>query len=380
MAEQDIALLSFNAGECSRFALARIDLAKLKAATETQTNFLPTVLGPTFMRPGTGLQDHTKSDLGAQLLEFVYDATTKALLVLTPLVMRIMVDGVYVTRGSVATAVTNGTFPTNLASWTDSDEAGAASTWSSAGNVALLGTGTNYAFRDQQVSVAGPDANKEHALRIVVNHGTVRVQVGTAQGLGDYRDETLVEGTHSLAFTPTTTFWIRFGANTAYSSYLGSITIEAAGTLEIPTPWDTNDLANIFYDQSGDVLFVAGGRTIQQRRIERRGLTTTDMHSWGVAKYYADDGPFRAGNLSDVTLTPSATTGHPTLTARARSFDPAMSVPCSAPRIPGRAPAPRLRRKTPSPPRSVSRGWRATISQPQADPSRSRWTARSPPQ
>jgi hypothetical protein len=128
MAEQDIALLSLNAGECSRFALARIDLAKLKAATETQTNFLPTVLGPTFMRPGTGLQDHTKSDLGAQLLEFVYDATTKALLVCTPLVMRVMVDGVYVTRGSVATAVTNGTFPTNLASWTDSDEAGAAST------------------------------------------------------------------------------------------------------------------------------------------------------------------------------------------------------------------------------------------------------------
>jgi hypothetical protein len=315
MADQDVGLLSLNAGEISRKALARIDLAKAKVAAEVQSNWLPEVLGPCSIRPGTAFLDHTKSDLASANLEFIYDATTKALLVCTPLVMRVMVDGVYVTRVSVATAVTNGTFPANLGSWTDSDEAGATSAWASAGSVELIGTGTNYAFRDQQVAVAGPDANKEHALRIVVNRGTVRVQVGTAQGLGDYRDDTLAQGTYSLAFTPTTTFWIRFGANTAYGSYLGSITIEAAGTLEVPTPWNTNDLANIFYDQSGDVLFVAGGRTIQQRRIERRGLTTTDLHSWGVAHYFTDDGPFRAGNISDVTLTPSGTTGHPTLTA-----------------------------------------------------------------
>lgn len=320
MAETDTAIVSLNAGEISRYALSRIDLAKLRLATEKQLNFLPHVLGPTFFRPGMALQDRTKSDAVAQPIEFVYDSSTKALLVCTPLVMRIMIDGVYLTRVSVSSAVTNGTFAANITNWTDSDEAGATSAWAASfktysGLMALLGTGSNYAFRDQQITVSGGDANKEHALRIVIAHGTVRVQIGTASGLGDYRDDTLAEGVYSLAFTPTTDFYIRLGANTISSSYVDSIAVEASGAVEVATPWDTSDLANIFFDQSGDVLFVAGGATVQQRRIERRGLTTTDLRSWGVARYYTDDGPFRPLNTTDVTIIASAVSGSVTLTA-----------------------------------------------------------------
>jgi hypothetical protein len=53
MAEIREGLYSLNAGQVSRNVLAHIDIAKLKAACERQENFLPLVLGPAMMRPGT---------------------------------------------------------------------------------------------------------------------------------------------------------------------------------------------------------------------------------------------------------------------------------------------------------------------------------------
>jgi hypothetical protein len=311
VAATDTLIASLNSGEVSRLALARADLAKLRVATQVQTNFLPHVLGPCQMRPGTQFLDHTKSDLAGKFIEFYFDEVTKALLVLTPLIMRIMINGAYLTRPAVTAAVTNGTFPANIAGWTISDEAGAATTWSSAGSVQFIGTGTNYAQIDQQI-VCG-NVGVEHGVRVVTSRGPLRVQIGTVQGDNTYVDaQLLAEGAYSLSFTPSGNFWIRIGAQQTYGCYLSSVTIEASGIVEIPTPWNTGDLANIFYDQSSDVLFVAGGKTIRQYRIERR---SSDSHSWGVGAYYALDGPFRLANITDVSLTPSGVVGHPTLIA-----------------------------------------------------------------
>ncbi|WP_196300918.1 hypothetical protein, partial [Streptococcus pneumoniae] len=76
-------------------------------------------------------------------------------------IMRVWVDDALVTRPSVSTAVANGDFTTNLTSWTDNDEAGATSQWVSPGYMELVGTGTNAAIRDQQVTVAGANLGVE---------------------------------------------------------------------------------------------------------------------------------------------------------------------------------------------------------------------------
>jgi hypothetical protein len=318
MAQTDAIFASLNAGEISRLALARIDLAKLRAACETQSNWLPHVLGPAMVRPGLGHIDGTAGNLAGWLGEFYFDENTKALLVLTTGAMTIMVNDAYVSRVSVATAVTNGDFNTDIAGWTDSDEAGATSSWAG-GNMVLVGTGTNYAFRDQQVTVAGGDLNKEHALRLVVAHGYVSLAVGTAAGDGTYWDlQGLAPGSYSLAFTPPGDFWIRLGASTTYPSQVASINVEAAGIMSVPVPWSTQtDFDTLRYDQSGDVLFCAC-EGFQQRRIERRA---SNSRSWGVALYQADDGPFRLGNVSDsIQITPSGTSGAVTLTASRALF------------------------------------------------------------
>ncbi len=327
MAENSVGLVALNGGEISRYALARVDLAKAKTATQICQNFLPDVLGPVRFRPGTAFVENTSANLKARFLEFVFDETTKALLVLTPLIMRIMVDDVYLTRPTVTATIANGTFDSNVtSSWTNSDEAGAASTWAAGGFAVFTGTGTNYAQLDQQITCNEPGA--EHAVRIVIARGPIRIKIGVSVADNSIRDETLDEGTHSLAFTPTGNFWIRVGANADVPKYLNSIVIEGSGIVELPTVWGADSLTNatgssdIFYDQSGDVLFCAAGANqsmLQQQRIERRG---SDSRSWGIAAYYADDGPFRLPNLTDVTLTPSATTGNITLTASRPTFHP----------------------------------------------------------
>jgi hypothetical protein len=108
MAAVDQPLYALNAGEISRLALARVDLTKLRVACEQQLNFLPHVLGPAMIRPGTQHIDGTAGNLAGWLGEFYFDENTKALLVLTAGAMTIMVNDAYVSRVSVATAVTNG--------------------------------------------------------------------------------------------------------------------------------------------------------------------------------------------------------------------------------------------------------------------------------
>ena len=45
-------LYSLNAGEVSKIALARVDVAKLRMAAQCQVNWLPYVMGPMMLRPG----------------------------------------------------------------------------------------------------------------------------------------------------------------------------------------------------------------------------------------------------------------------------------------------------------------------------------------
>lgn len=319
MASADVGLYSLNAGEISRLGLARIDLAKLKMAAEQQLNLLPHVLGPAMVRPGTAYQVRTQGDLAVKFVEFYLDETTKALLVLTPAIMRILTGGAYVTRVAVTATVTNGTFTTDLSGWTDSDEAGTTSAWVAGGFMSLTGTGVNFAWRDQEITVTEP--NVEHALRVVVAHGTVAMKLGTALGGDSYWDLTLLPGTYSLAFVPTGNFWIRLGAGDTFPAFVDSIAIEAAGIVELPVPYDAGDLPNIFYDQSEDVVFVAC-KGFQQRRIEHRapkGAVDSNVRSWSVALYLSDDGPFLPANLGPVTLAPNSVVGVATLTA-SRAF------------------------------------------------------------
>lgn len=306
-------IVAFNRGVVSPLSLARTDIKRIAMSAETQTNWMPRVLGSMSLRPGLQYIGTTKGNAQAQLIPFVFSVTQTAIIELTEGVMRILADEAWVTRPSVSTAITNGTFTTDLTGWTDNDESGGTSAFAAGGFMSLKGNGTNAAIRDQTVTVAAPDQNVEHALNVVIERGEVILRVGSTSGEDDLISETILRpGIYSLAFTPAgANVFVRLQSRTAYASLVDSCTIASAGVMEIATPWGVADFPNIRYQQSADVIFIACDG-VQQKRIERRNTAST---SWAVADYVADKGPFRPENTSQITITPSALLGDVTLTA-----------------------------------------------------------------
>ena len=315
MAKFNNEFLAFNRGRVSPKALARIDLERTALSADVQTNLIPRKLGSAQVRPGleyTG--EPPVSALGAALatvsVPFVFSVDDYAELEFTvgssTAGIRVWVDDALTSRPNItAPTITNGAFTSDITSWTDNDESGAASTWLTGGYMALLGTGTNRAIREQQITSTDPSSI--HALKVIIERGPVVFKVGSTSGASDYVDATLKTGTHSLAFTPTGDFFIEFSSALNYTVLVDSVAIQENTSLLLdgsnsPTVTPKN------WAQSADVVFVAQGSS-PPVRIERR-----DNDSWSKVTYEPEDGPFGTINLSEITMTPSATTGDITLT------------------------------------------------------------------
>jgi hypothetical protein len=317
MAEVLAPILRLNAGLLSGLALARTDLKRYGVSAEQMTNFMPRMAGSMMLRPGLGYIATTRQSARAKYIPFIFSSTDTALIELTDGYMRVLVGDVPVSRVAVSTAIVNGSFATDISGWTDADETAATSQWIVGGLMELVGNGFNSAKRTQTVSVAAADQGKEHGLRIFVSAGPVTIRVGSS----GVRDDLIAEhvlgaGWHSLAFTPGASFVIQLSNASATPARVKSVAIEAAGVMELPTPWTAAMLypkTTLRWDQSGDIVYVACDG-LQQRKI-MRSLGSDSLTSWAIETYQPLDGPFRAQNAGSVTLTPSDILGAITLMA-----------------------------------------------------------------
>ena len=165
--------------------------------------------------------------------------------------------------------------------------------------------------------VAVSDTGTEHSLAIYVARGPVTLRVGSTNGDDDYVTETAIgTGYHNLAFTPEGNFWITLQSDKIYNRIVGSIAIGDSGTVELTAPWEANDLANVRYDQSADVVW-ADAQGVRQRKIERRGTG----RSWSVVEYAPDNGPFLPSPSSSAKLSVSHFFGNTTLNSDIPFFE-----------------------------------------------------------
>ena len=313
MASVKAKLMAFNRGLISPLALARMDFKRTALSAETQTNWIPRALGSMMLRPGTKYTGATKSNNACIQIPFVYATDDTARIELTDGLMRVWVDDALVSRASVTSAVANGTFTSNLTSWTDADEGSSSSVWATGGYMSLTGTGNAAARRRQEVTTV--ETGTRHALTVIVERGPVKFKVGSSSGADDYISETTLDtGYHSLAFTPSGNFWVEFFNYNSYAALVDSVAVASSGTMDLTAPWVAADLSKIRWDQSGDIVFIACDG-YRQRKIERRA-----SDSWSVVVYQSDNGPFMVENVGPVTITPSATSGDITLTASAALF------------------------------------------------------------
>lgn len=304
MAKQSVLFQAFNRGVISKLALARVDLARLALSAEEQTNWMPRMLGPMMLRPGTRYLGSTRNNLRAKLIPFIFSNSDMAMLEVTAGVMRVRVNDALVTRVAVSSVVTNGGFTTDLSGWTNADEVGATSYWAG-GLLAMIGTGKNAAIRRQLVAVSAADAGKQHALRVVVKTGPILFRVGSSAGADDYlREVSLAPGEHSLTFTPSAGFYINIASRTQNLAFVDSVNVEGPGALEVAAPWAEADLKKIRKTQSGDVIFLAC-EGYQQQKIERRA-----GNSWSVVLYTSSSGPYLLENTTNTTITASGLNGN----------------------------------------------------------------------
>lgn len=307
MARVTVPLQALNRGEISRLALGRVDVDKLRLAAEECVNWIPHTLGPMQVRPGMRYIGGTAQNAQAYTLPFVYSTQDTALLELTPGLLRILVGDVALSRPAVSSTFAAGAM-TDPSAW-QSQTQGNGSVTVTGGQMALdVPSIGGFSIARAQVAVGSPGI--VHALRITVLRGPIRMRIGTAAGLDDIVGEMGLDvGFHSIAFTPGSTAWVEFQNRQFATALLQGATLEPAGEVDLPTPWLANDLANVRWDQSADVVFLAcAGKPPQ--RIQRPA-----PNSWSVVPFRADDGPFMPGTPAACTLSVSNAQGYVTLTA-----------------------------------------------------------------
>ena len=98
------------------------------------------------------------------------------------------------------------------------------------------------------------------------------------------------------------------GVGGSWQTYWHALT---GDIMEIPTPYQEEDLAELRFTQSADVLYIFHP-DYPTRKLSRTGHT-----EWTLSTVTWIDGPYLDVNITATTLTPSATTGSVTITASA---------------------------------------------------------------
>lgn len=317
MAKTNAPLLAFNRGLVSSSALTRVDVDRIRLSAEIMDNWLPKTAGSMFLRPGFGYLGTSRNNAFAIDIPFVAATDDTALIEMADGKMRVRINDVLISRVSVATTISNSAFATST-SWTDASTSGGTLAFGGTGLVLNAVNVGGLAVCTRQITVAGGDANKEHALNIIVTRGPVSFRCGSSSGGDEYvRETALRTGAHSLAFTPTGNFWVQFQTDLDINKIVASCQVASTGTMELDIPYAAADLPYVRWDQSADVLFLACDG-FQQRRIERRGTG----RSWSIVLYAPVNGPFFAGRSAKVKLKVAATNGDTTLTADLPFFKP----------------------------------------------------------
>lgn len=309
--------------------MARVDVERTRLSASTFVNFTPKTVGPMRIRPGSKYLGSSVNDTGAAWIEFVASASDAQLIELTKNVLRVWDTGdALLTRPAHTTTTGAWSVSSDTGSWKDSSEGGGYRGFGDTGLVLDARTvgGTAKATCKLALGDTG-EANAEGSdtggielgLAVHIVRGPVQMRLGTDTGLDDIIAETTLRtGYYSLGFVPTDTggLHLTFSSDKDVDRIVGSVAIESAGTMTVTTPWGADNLDDIRYAQSADVVFVAC-YGIKPMRIERHGAG----RSWSCVEYLTSGGPFFPTRSNDAKLRLGATYGNTTLEADKNTFD-----------------------------------------------------------
>ncbi len=302
---------SFSKGEISPRLLGRADTDFYGTSLQTCENYIPSYFGGLIKRPGLKYVAplRTQSVTG-KLMPFRYSNITAYMLEFTNLRLRF-----YKTQGLLlqSRTISNGTFDSDISGWSSISSGSGAISFSS-GKLALTSSGGGNEAR----AVTGPIANYgigTTTVTVDVGTNSVVYKVGTTSGASDIATNTLTAGTgKTFTFTPTSNGNIYLTFQSTANATIDNVVLSNA-VYEIDTPYTTADLDDLRGDaQSFDTLVLTHGsykpRLLQRLADDNWTLTVADF----------DEPAYLDENSTDVTLTPSGTTGSITVTASSATF------------------------------------------------------------
>ena len=224
--------------------------------------------------------------------------------------------------------ITNGSFPTDIAGWTDKSTGTGAISWSNALKIMLIATDASGNIGIAEQSVTTSQTSVEHILRFKVIANSpgnftgfnpvnfLRLRIGSTSGANDFLGASDIGaefdahvGFHSIAFTPTSSpFFIQFENPTFQASGTRTVGLDNVSLLnneplELPTPWVESQLPLVNGPQSADVKYFFHP-LVPTYKMERRGHTT-----WSLVQVAWTDGPYLPVNSTLTTMTPAAASG-----------------------------------------------------------------------
>lgn len=288
--------MSFNTGEISPRLSARIDFKKYLNALETLENFIPLIHGGVKRRPGSRhiapIKDETKN---ARLLEFEFSTTQAYIIEMGPDWFRFYRNSGQIVAGDTDAVIANGTFDTDLASWTDADNGTGASIWNASGYMELDGAGAgNEAIRYQAVTVSSPQDIETHVLKFQVVSTdiateTVNLKIGnTIEGVEILASTAFKKGWHCIEFVPGAsvgTIYITFEA-LVNNLTIDNVSLIDDAAAEIGNPYADADIFDIQYAQDADVMWIT------HWSYKPHKLTRTGHASWSLTEYTPTADPF----------------------------------------------------------------------------------------
>lgn len=310
---------AFNAGEFGPRMVARADFAKYRNAARKFENLIALAQGGATRRPGFRFVVPVKDALAkTRLIPFQFSTVQAYVIEAGDRYFRYCLNQGQIQVAATDAAITNGTFTSDIAGWTDSSGAGSSIGHDLAsGRLNLQSNGTSNAHAEQSVSVGGSFQNTEHVLRFQILGAPgdkVTFQVGTSSTGSDiFSPLELSVGHHAIAFMPgASTFFVQFLSGTAKTLQIDDVVLLNDTALELATPFLTAELFDIRRSQSADVLYLCHPAH-PVMKLSRRGHTT-----WSLTEVDFEDGPYLEINTGSTTLSASATTGlGVTLTASA---------------------------------------------------------------
>jgi hypothetical protein len=290
---------SLDSGEVSPRIDARTDIKRYKSGLALLVNGIVRVQGGAERRPGTRFVQETKfSAKKSYLIPFEFSDVQAYMLEFGDLYVRF-----YANNGIVLDTtnfVVNGTFNTDIASWTNKSTGTGSIAWDAATRMNLAGGASGVGWAEQNVTIT--QANVRHRVLVSVFGGPITVQVGSATGLSDYLAPTVLQPgvAQQLLFTPTGTACFLQFKNAANATYQIDDAQLLRYAYEIVSPYTEADLASLTYTQSADTLFL-DHPNYPPKKLVRSGAT-----SWAFSDLALIDGPYLEENTDTTkTLTPS---------------------------------------------------------------------------